>query len=390
MITLTEWSSVEVPELTAAQVQALARTSRFELRPAASAGQHWRLTATQYVGVTRFGDLQVKVVPKVGVHRLVELLCTTLDRVFWDEQDVVLGDADDLVRFIAQAFVRRAERTIAAGILQGYRTVDESMYGLRGRIDQGRQLTRGRGLPLPLEVTYDDYTIDVLENRLLSGAARVLLRLGGLPAGITAGLRRLEVRLDGVTPTRPAAAVPPVTWTRLNARYRPAVALARLILQNSSIDTDTSPTATAAAFIVDMNVVFEDVVGHGLRDALAGTDVEVHLQHDDYLDLDRRVKIRPDVVLRDGSGVVGIADVKYKRPTARGVDPSDVYQVVAYATRYGLDEVGLIFAEPPPVPELRVGGVRVRLRHLDLRLPAPERAGVLAELAGELMPVGVP
>jgi 5-methylcytosine-specific restriction enzyme subunit McrC len=44
------------------------------------------------------------------------------------------------------------------------------MFGLRGRIDMGRQLSRRCGLLLPVEVTYDDYTIDVLENQLLLGA----------------------------------------------------------------------------------------------------------------------------------------------------------------------------------------------------------------------------
>jgi hypothetical protein len=43
------------------------------------------------------------------------------------------------------------------------------------------------------------------------------------------------------------------------------------------------------------------------------------------------------------------------------VSRDDVYQVVAYATRTGLDQAALRFAEPSPVPEQQVGGITVRL-----------------------------
>jgi hypothetical protein len=48
-------------------------------------------------------------------------------------------------------------------------------------------------------------------------------------------------------------------------------------------------------------------------------------------------------------------------PSTDNMLPDDVYQAVAYATRYALDRVALIFAEPPPVTELYVAGITVRL-----------------------------
>jgi len=85
------------------------------------------------------------------------------------------------------------------------------------------------------------------------------------------------------------------------------------------------------------------------KKVLDGTDFRVLLQHTDYLDYQRYVGIRPDIVVCDASrSVAAIADVKYKRPSTDKLSPNDVYQAVAYATRYGLDRVALIFAEPPP------------------------------------------
>jgi 5-methylcytosine-specific restriction enzyme subunit McrC len=175
-----------------------------------------------------------------------------------------------------------------------------------------------------------------------------------------------------------------VAWTRLNERYRPAITLARLILKSSSLDIEGNPTASGDTFLVDMNKVFEDVVGLGLQNALAGNGLRVILQHSDHLDHHRHVGIRPDVVVRDTSGsVAAIADIKYKRPSTDKLSPGDVYQAVACPTRYGLDRVALIFAEPPPVPELKVGDITVRLLSLDLSTAALERKHAMTAIAQE-------
>jgi len=180
---------------------------------------------------------------------------------------------------------------------------------------------------------------------------------------------------------------PRVAWTRLNDRYRPAITLARLILMSSSLDIEGNPTASSDAFLVDMNKVFEDVVGLGLHEVLEGTGLRVLLQHTDHLDYHRHVDIRPDIVVRDISGsVAAVADIKYKRPSTEKVSPGDVYQAVAYATRYGLDRVALIFAEPPPVPELRVGKITVRLLSVDLSATPLERQYAMAAIAQEWLP----
>jgi 5-methylcytosine-specific restriction enzyme subunit McrC len=389
--TIHEWSSADDLELTAAQVETLANTNRFVLRPQPGASQRWRLSATSYVGVARVGELQLKVVPKVGVYKLLELLCGSLDRIYWDDQEVALGESDDLLRIVAESFTRRAEQVVRRGVMQGYRSIEDSMFGLRGRIDMGRQLSRHCGLLLPVEVTYDDYTIDVLENQLLLGAGMVLLRMGDLPTAVASRLRRLEVQLDGVHPAPPSSTPPPVAWTRLNERYRPAITLARLILKSSSLDIEGNPTASSDAFLVDMNKVFEDVVGLGLQKILEGTRFRVLLQDTDHLDYHRHVKIQPDIVVRDTSGsVAAIADIKYKRPATDNLSPDDVYQAVAYATRFELDRVALIFAEPPPVPELRVGDITVRLLSLDLSATPLERERVMTAIAQDwLRPVSL-
>lgn len=72
-------------------------------------------------------------------------------------------------------------------------------------------------------------------------------------------------------------------------------------------------------------------------------------------------------MVRNAAGrVVHVLDVKYKLPNQRSITNADVYQVVVYAQRFGLNQVHLVYPEPPPWPELHVNGVTIHLRCVDL------------------------
>ncbi|MBT1002220.1 McrC family protein [Paenarthrobacter sp. DKR-5] len=382
-IELAEWESAGDLDLSPAVIQQLARSSAFRIGPDPAHPNRWTLSAKQHVGITCIDDLEVRVRPKVRPDRLIELLVTSLDRIAWDHRDVAWAASDELIATIAGAFLATAERALNGGILQGYLTEEADLYAVRGRINLSRQIARNPGLPLPIAVTYDEYTTDILENQLLAGAGRLLLRLPGLTSSLQLQLRRLEYRLLEVTPIRPSPTPPSVQWTRLNLRYRPAVTLARIILKWGALDFEDEGSTNAAAFIVDMNQVFEDVVGHGIRGAL-GSTLTVDLQVGDYLDAHRQVPIRPDIVIRDGSRVIAVADVKYKQVAQKGVSSDDVFQAVAYATRHGLPECTLVYPERPPIGRLEVGNVTISLAAIELNQAHAQRTASIRALADRL------
>ena len=125
------------------------------------------------------------------------------------------------------------------------------------------------------------------------------------------------------------AIVPTVTLTRLNDRYRPAIALARLILQNSTLELGRGETP-GVAFLVDMNKVFEDFVVIALRERLRLTDRELRRGHDSYLDEAGIIKVKPDLSWYIGNRLAFVGDVKYKRVHVEGVENPDLYQLLAY------------------------------------------------------------
>jgi 5-methylcytosine-specific restriction enzyme subunit McrC len=382
--TTTEWQTIGGLELTPDQISALSLSDAFLLRPDIGSSGRWQVTASQFVGSARFGDLEIRVQPKVGVYRLIELLCTTLDRMQWRDEDTMWADSEDLLATVAATFATHAERVVQRGLLQGYHTVDERLLAIRGRIAIGRQVSRNPGLPIPIEVTYDDYTTDVIENQLLAGATRILLRLPGLPALLRSRLRRLEYRFHDVSATPASASPPTVTWSRLNDRYRQAVTIARLVLRGSALDMEGPERHHAPGFLVDMNKVFEDVVGQEIRTALEPHGYTTHLQEEHFLDAERTTRVRPDVIVRSSGTPIAVADIKYKVPESQP-PASDLFQAVTYARRFGLDEVTLIYAAPTRTPVLTIGGARVRVTHIDLDAPPDARREAVGDCARDLI-----
>jgi len=97
------------------------------------------------------------------------------------------------------------------------------------------------------------------------------------------------------------------------------------------------------------------------------------------------VQIRPDILISTGGHAAAVADVKYKRVGERGVSPNDVYQALAYASRYGLAECTLIYPEAPRVDRLEVGGVTIRLAEVRIDVPPAARDAAIRQLADRMV-----
>ena len=331
-LNLAEWSRVGGVELDPDQIRALAAGDALTVSPDPEMVGRWIVGATRFVGVVQLGDLEIRVQPKVGVRRLVELLTESQDRIRWDsDAQPDLVESPDLLGVIAEAFAERTSTLLHHGLLQGYRQREEALPAVRGRVLMATQMGRRVSLPLPVELSIDEFTFDVIENQILATAARQLLRLRSLPTVTRTRLRRLDHQLVDVQSIPSPARPPEVDFTRINERYRPAIGLARLILQASSLEEQIGGHR-GVGFLVDMDKVFEDVVGHGLRKIIEPAGHRVGLQNSLPLDEAGRLTIRPDVLLRDDAGsVVAVADIKYKQPEAKAAAASDVYQAVVYA-----------------------------------------------------------
>ena len=330
------------------QAEALAASRLLEVR---AERRGWRLTPRGLVGSTRVDDIQVDVRPKqrVGLGRVLFVLGYARDPGF-NPGLVAAAEDEDLWPALAESLARLARTALAPGVLQGYRTVDEALRTVRGRIRIGDQLARRPGQLLPIEVTYDEFTADIAENQVLRTALRRMLAVPRLSDGARAALGHLDGQLAGVTVLSPGSALPLWRESRLNARYVPALRLAELVLRTLSAETGPGRYGMAS-FAVDMATVFEQFVETALREALAAYPGRTVGQYGTRLDVP------------DGSGEVGIPmkvdvvhlvhdrphlvfDAKYKAASLFGAYPNaDHYQMLAYCTALQVPTAWLVYAD---------------------------------------------
>ena len=95
-----------------------------------------------------------------------------------------LAGREGIVEPFVAAFLDALQRAMRRGLLMDYVEREEALPTIRGRVRFADQLRRHYGLPLPMEVRYDDYTLDTEANRLLKAALRRIerLRLRNVPS----------------------------------------------------------------------------------------------------------------------------------------------------------------------------------------------------------------
>ena len=364
---------VEVP-LASDAGTALATSGFVDARPVPGTTL-WSLRPLSKVGAVRIGGAEVHVVPKIPIDRVVALLEYTRAGVRWRTDTVRVRRADDLLTAVVEAFERLASRALQQGLLQGYRAVDAALPVVRGRIREADQLRAHFGLPVPVEVRYDDFTVDIAENRLLRAAVTAARWLPGLPEQLRHRLMRLDAQLVEVTPATKRYGLEPWRPTRLNARYHDALHLAEVILDAASFEL-TGTDLAVTGFVVDMAKVFEDFVCATLGARLRHHRGTVRAQDPWYLDRDREIRMRPDLVwYRDGERPTAVVDAKYKAEKPAGFPDADLYQMLAYCTALRLPVGHLVYAKGNEAGRVhRVAGAAVTLRAhaVDLSLPPNE------------------
>ena len=347
-IDLQEYQQSEAVELT--------RDERDELRdvlpslavePAEGLdGAYW-LKPGSTVGAVEIGDLSVLIRPKIGIPQLLSLACYAMG-VFKSQEERLFDfqeEAETPPDTLAIALAAAARRAFSRGLLHGYRTEEEALHTVRGRIRFADQIRQRYGIPLPIEVRYDEFTDDITENQLVKAAA---IRLGGMRLRSQQARRNLgwiAAMLENVSSVESFPKdVPDVRFDRINEHYRGVVGLSRLILRHSAFESERG-VVHATGFLMDMNTLFQEFLTVALRETLGLTERVFREKNIDTLDVDGKVKLRPDLTWWHGRDCQFVGDAKYKGIENESVPNADLYQLLAYVTALNLPGGLLIYAQ---------------------------------------------
>ncbi len=282
-LVLTEGGDAVTVTLTAAEYRALQQLALVSVTSTLDPGCY-EVAAGRKVGAVTVGQRQLVVRPKItDLNRLLFLIGYAKDPGLWRDERVNLAAAEELLPGIAEAFSRIAGHAIEQGLLQGYRTVSDRLPVLRGRMLAGEQMTRLYGLPVPLAVEYDDFTVDIAENQLLLAATLRLLTVPRISETARRRLQRLRRALADVSGLSRGAVLPRWQPNRLNTRYHSALRLAEIVLAAESFEHQIGDLRVSG-YMFDMWRVFEDFVTVALGESLTAVGWRCEMQAALHLD----------------------------------------------------------------------------------------------------------
>lgn len=388
-IDLREYEESEPNKLTVAQRDALLSVdAKLTISPVIGEESTYRIKPASTVGAVEIGDLSVLIRPKIGIAKLLSLACYAMGafrhrewQMFDFEEDV-----QTLPDILALALAAAARRAFSRGLLHGYLTKEEALQTVRGRIRFDEQLRRRFGLSLPIEVTYDEFTDDIVENRLVKSA---VLRLGEMRFRSSRARRDLgwvAAMLENVSHSDFAPKdVPEVSFNRLNEHYRIVVELSRLILRHSAFESRPGEVR-ATGFLMDMNKVFQEFVTVALREELRLSPHSFGEKEIASLDDAGNVHLRPDLTWRESGNCLFVGDAKYK-VADHSVPNSDLYQLLAYVSALDLPGGMLIYAKgeaDPVTHQVRHSRKQLEIAALDLSGNLDEVLNRVKDIAGRV------
>ena len=378
-IDLREYQGTEY-DLAIAQRDALlgdAEELKLSIEPIAGTSSRYLVTPGSTVGAVEVGDLSVRIEPKIGIPQLLSIACYAMGLFKPQHKPVDFEEGEALPDVLALALASAAREAFARGLLHGYREEEDALQTVRGRIRLDDQISRRSGFILPVEVRYDEFTDDILENRLGKAAASRLSRMRLRSTRARSELNWVAGMLAQVSLVEfDASDLPEARFDRLNEHYRGVVGLARLILRHSAFESGRGDVR-ASGFLMDMNRLFQDFLTAALREALGASSTRLRSDYEITLDKDDRARLKPDLSWWESGTCTFVGDAKYKNLTDSRVVPSaDLYQLLAYATALDLPGGLLIYAEG----EAETRSYRVKHADKCLEVMALDLSGTLAEV----------
>ena len=367
-------------KLTADQLDALLRVSKtlhLSIEPIRGTKGNYSLTPGSIVGALEINGIPILIYPKIEMSKLLSLACYAIGKLEIREELFDFKDAETLPDILALALTQASSSAFARGLLRGYRSEEEALHTVRGRIRFDEQVRRRYGIPLPVELRFDEFTEDILANRLVKAAAVRLRRMTLRSSKARRGLGWIAATLDNVSLLEfRQGRVPEVRFDRLNEHYRHVVGLARLVLLHSEFEAELGDVR-ANGFLVDMNYLFQEFVTQALREQLAGSGITLRGEKGAWFDDDKKAWLKPDLSCWEDSDTCSfVGDAKYKDLTGKRAENADLYQLLAYATALNLPGGLLIYAQG----DAKLEKYSVRYTDRQLEVAALDLSGTLDDI----------
>jgi 5-methylcytosine-specific restriction enzyme subunit McrC len=222
-------------------------------------------------------------VRKIPIRNLYHLLAYAFDAKFLNWEEVKSIEDDDHAGYfelLSHVLVAGVKHVVKRGLDRGYKPVTEEIRGVRGKLELSASLSR-LSLPQGKAVcTHDEFTSDILANRILKATLWRIARHEAPSKKLKTEVQQLFHRMPEVSlvPVQPSL-VGRVRIHRNNQWYAFLMGLCGLILEGLSVKEETGSTRKRQFQDVvekQLHALFEQFVRNFYREHLAAHGWKVH------------------------------------------------------------------------------------------------------------------
>jgi 5-methylcytosine-specific restriction enzyme subunit McrC len=342
---IKEYDTIERPidKLTKETVESLSKYLDFTFVNS----NEYIITARSYIGVIKLRrDFILHILPKIELNNLFMMLNYVYDIPIIIDEEVSLQESNQLIKFLIRIFIDKVQDLIKKNYRKSYVTIQENRMTAKGRVLIYENFKANRFHLEKIFCEFDDYTDDILINRVIKYTIYILFNLDD--GEFSRKLRYIFSLFKNVTLKNISVEdVDSIRYSRLNEVYKPVHLLCRLFIQNIFVSHKVGEQRMFS-FLLDMNQLFEKFV-RGIFNKFSMYRI-LSYPRQKYLDETDLVKIIPDIRFSKGSQVYLVTDCKYKKMKKLEDDSnnaqiinSDIYQMLAYMVGYQQDKGLLIY-----------------------------------------------
>jgi 5-methylcytosine-specific restriction enzyme subunit McrC len=306
--------------------------------------------AGRYIGELSYDGRRLVIEPRLGTRVIEGWLSEALNLLAVPHTSRQLQSESFIALLMAAVWSQRVALASRHGPPAFRREHEETSRYVRGRLDVRRTARlRGAGAPHVASVRRHR-ALDNDVSRTLVAAERTLTHHIGHDHWQTPRVTEVLPQLRAAVGSRPRLPserdLQRIRYTPITRRFKQAAELSWRIAKLRGFIA-SGDEGQAEGLLLDVAELWELFVLNCVRRAAVGADVEhgtastsnerlLQSQTDVAIGMGR---LKPDILVRRAGRVAAVIDAKYKRLVStrerpEGVDPADLYQLVAYLSRY--------------------------------------------------------
>jgi 5-methylcytosine-specific restriction enzyme subunit McrC len=280
----------------------------------------------------------------IPIENIYYLLCYAWNKL--DEKDRVAVRAEDyteLLDLLAKVLINATRILLKRGIDRNYVEVTQEFPGIKGKLEISRTLKSNLLLKQKTVCTFDEFSSNILTNRILITTLHRLLRTKNLDKDLKSEIKNLLWRFDDVEPIElNSVAFDKIKLHRNNRFYGFILKVCRLIYE-SSFPSEESGTFEFADFIRDehkMRYLFEAFLRNfytleQTEYRVKGETIRWQFSAENESDLKFLPIMRTDITLENDRSKI-IIDAKFYKQTLskhfekESISSANLYQIFSY------------------------------------------------------------